>query len=230
MALRFDITGEFRICDYGCGPGLWTTRFADRGALVTGVDLSERSLRYARKVAAEKNLPIRYVLQDYLEFSTDDRFDLITMIHGDFSVLSPDQANTLLPSLRTQLSAGGKLVIEVSSMAHFCAASEGNSYELSSAAGYWSSGRHHLFTSKFKYERERVLCDKYTVLDRERELEIFVWVQCYTPESLGELFATNGLVVEECFADVAGTPFADDAPRFTVVAGRSSAGDTDLAA
>ena len=90
MASFFGFTEETRVCDFGCGPGLWTTRFAERGAAVTGVDFSERSIRHAQNVAAEKNLAIRYVVQDYLDFATDDRFDLITMIHGDFSVLGPD--------------------------------------------------------------------------------------------------------------------------------------------
>ena len=222
MASRFDISEETRICDFGCGPGLWTIRFAERGASVTGVDLSERSIGYARNVATEKSLSIRYVLQDYFEFSTDDRYDLITMIHGDFSVLSPDQRKALLRIFRTQLSEGGKLLIEVSSMAHFREATEETCYKHFSSDEYWSAGVHHLFTSNFKYEGERVVCDKYTVIDEDRKLEIYVWVQCYSVESLKEVFEQNGLQIAECFSDVAGAPLDDDSPRIVAVAMKST--------
>ena len=60
ITAQFNLTEDTSICDFGCGPGMWTTRFADRGANVTGVDVSERSLRYARETAQKKNLEIRY--------------------------------------------------------------------------------------------------------------------------------------------------------------------------
>ena len=57
---------------------------AEKGASVTGVDFSERSIRYARESAAEKNLDIDYINMNYLDFRTDVQFDLITMIYCDF--------------------------------------------------------------------------------------------------------------------------------------------------
>jgi 2-polyprenyl-3-methyl-5-hydroxy-6-metoxy-1,4-benzoquinol methylase len=42
-----------RICDLGCGPGLYTQRFSDKGADVTGVGFSARSLEYAGLKAKE---------------------------------------------------------------------------------------------------------------------------------------------------------------------------------
>ena len=40
------------IADYGCGPGLYATKMAQRGAIVTGIDFSENSISYAKKLAA----------------------------------------------------------------------------------------------------------------------------------------------------------------------------------
>jgi len=222
IASRFSISGETRICDFGCGPGLWTTRFAERGAIVTGVDLSERSIRYAQDVAKGKNLAIHHVLQDYLQFSTDDRFDLITMIHGDFSVLSPDQRKALLRTFRTILSEDGALLLDVASMERFHGATEKTDYEYSSAGGFWSSGPHHVFTSSFKYEREHLVCDKYTVVEKDRVIEIYTWNQCYSVECLTETFKENRLQIVECFSDVAGTPLKDASRGITVVAMRST--------
>ena len=39
------------IADFGCGPGLYTTMFAEIGAHVSGIDFSKRSIQYAKKIA-----------------------------------------------------------------------------------------------------------------------------------------------------------------------------------
>ena len=76
------------------GPGLYTSSFAKRGkAKVTGIDFSSNSIKYARQTAEKEELKIDYICQNYLEFNTDKKFDLITMIMCDFCALSPEQAN-----------------------------------------------------------------------------------------------------------------------------------------
>ncbi len=46
---RFNIGPGTRLADFGCGPGLYTTRLAQLGAAVTGIDFSENSLGMQRK-------------------------------------------------------------------------------------------------------------------------------------------------------------------------------------
>ena len=53
---HFEVDKNTEIVDFGCGPGLYTTMLAERGAIVTGIDFSENSLKYAKQVAAEKGL------------------------------------------------------------------------------------------------------------------------------------------------------------------------------
>lgn len=39
---HFGIGSQTHIADFGCGPGLYTTQFAEHHAVVTGIDFSER--------------------------------------------------------------------------------------------------------------------------------------------------------------------------------------------
>ncbi|MBT7859453.1 MAG: class I SAM-dependent methyltransferase [Gemmatimonadetes bacterium] len=221
IASSFGLSERTKVCDFGCGPGLWTTRFAQRGASVTGVDLSERSIGYARDTARQRGLDISYVLQDYLEFSTEERFDLITMIQCDFSALGPEQRAVILQTFHKLLCADGRLLIDVSSMAYFQGATEDVHYQYSAKDGYWSPGPHHVFTRHFKYEPEQVLCDKYTVADRAREFDVYVFIQCYTLETLTHTFEQHGLRIEACYSDMSGSELGDDSPRIVVVATHS---------
>ena len=222
ISSRFIVPGRTRICDFGCGPGLWTTRFAERGALVTGIDLSERSIHYARDSARRTGLNIRYVLGDYLECSLDDRFDLITMIAGDFSVLSPLQSRALLQTFRSLLAEGGTLLLDVASEEQYREAVEKTLYEFFLEGGFWSPNAHHVFTSTYKYDREKVICDRYTIIEETRAFEIYTWNQCYNTACLRQLFEENGFQITEFLSDVAGTPYRDDTRCIALIAAESS--------
>jgi len=96
ISSRFNVGKHTSIADFGCGPGLYTTRLAKYQANVTGIDFSGRSIDYAKEVAASEQLRINYVKQNYLEFETEDRFDLVLMIMCDFCALSPAQRKMVL--------------------------------------------------------------------------------------------------------------------------------------
>jgi len=73
------------LLDIGCGPGLYTKRFAERGLRVTGLDFSENSIAYAR----EHDFESQYIIQDYLKMDFIESFDMITIIYYDYGALIP---------------------------------------------------------------------------------------------------------------------------------------------
>jgi cyclopropane fatty-acyl-phospholipid synthase-like methyltransferase len=220
-ASHFSISRGTRICDFGCGPGLYTAEFAKKGAVVTGVDLSERSINYAKDVAAQENLSIEYMLQDYLKFSTDKTFDLITMISCDFSVLSPKHRRILLSIFHKALGENGAILLDVDSMKRFTEGAEKSTYGFSAKSDFWSPEPHHIFEVTFKYEQEKVLLEKYTLIDNDKKSEFFNWHQCYSQQSLQELFQENGFWIEGYYSNVAGDPFEGDSAIFAVIARKS---------
>ena len=126
---HFGIDVNTSIADFGCGPGLYTTSFAENDADVTGIDFSRRSIQYARKIGDQKGLDITYYQQNYLEFETEKRFDLITMIFCDFCALSPLQRKTLLAKFYTFLKPSGSLLLDVHSLNTFNSRNEVATYE-----------------------------------------------------------------------------------------------------
>ena len=49
IASHFNVGAGTKIADFGCGPGLYTTRLAGKQADVIGIDFSKRSLKYAQE-------------------------------------------------------------------------------------------------------------------------------------------------------------------------------------
>jgi SAM-dependent methyltransferase len=222
MTKHFDITHKTKLCDFGCGPGLYTTPLASLGADVTGIDFSERSIRYARKIANEKNLNINYVLKNYLDFSSDKKFDLITMIYCDFCALSPAQRKQLLNKFYDLLNDGGSIFMDVYSLSFFDSLKEAMIYDRSSKkdfwSDFWSDKPYFVFNSTFKYEVEKVSLSKYTIIEKERMREIFNWLQCYNLDSLKKEFQENGFEIVEHYSNVAGESYKTDSMEIAVVA------------
>jgi len=215
---RFQVSKNTEIADFGCGPGLYTTRLAERGASVTGIDFSENSLKYARKVAAEKGLKVNYIHANYLGFETTDRFDLIIMIMCDFCVLSPEQRKKLLSKFSSLLKPGGSVLLDVHSLNYFNQREEFATYELNQLNSFWSPDDYYCFVNTFKYEEEKVLLDKYTIIEESRQRVVYNWFQCYSEDSLRGEFEGNGFKVEELYSDVAGGAIASESAELAIVA------------
>ncbi|HIJ54148.1 MAG TPA: class I SAM-dependent methyltransferase [Planctomycetes bacterium] len=218
IATYFNIAAGTKIADFGCGPGLYATRLARMQADVTGIDFSKRSIQYAREVATREGLSINYVNQNYLEYETDDRFGLILMIMCDFCVLSPAQRKKMLGKFHTFLEPGGFVLLDVSSLNAFEQREEKALYEANLLEGFWSANKYYGFANTFKYEIEKVVLDKYTIIDAGRTRTIYNWFQHFSPETLEREFTECGFAIEKKFCDVAGAPFDSKANEFAVVA------------
>jgi SAM-dependent methyltransferase len=215
---HFGIGVNTSIADFGCGPGLYTTLFAEQKADVTGIDFSERSIAYAKEMATQKALDIDYVCQDYLEFDTEKRFDLITMIMCDYCALSPIQRKKLLTQFHRLLNAGGSVLLDVYSLNAFDQREEVSTYEHMQLDGFWSKEDYYGFLNTFKYEEEKVILDKYTIIEEAHTRTVYNWLQYFSPETLREEYNENGFKIEEFYSDVAGKTFNSKSKEFAVVA------------
>jgi cyclopropane fatty-acyl-phospholipid synthase-like methyltransferase len=218
MTARFQIGENTKICDFGCGPGLYTSRFASKGAEVSGIDFSQRSLQYAEETAAQKGLNIDYRWANYLNVSMDKQFDLITMIYCDFCALSPEQRKILLGQFYNYLNEEGSVILDVYSLNSFKQREEMTYYEYLLMDGFWSEEDYYGFLNVFKYEDEKVVLDKYTIVEKMMARKIYNWLQYFSQESLREEFETNGFTISEYYSDVAGTPYREDGLEMTIVA------------
>ncbi len=215
---HFEVDKNTEIADFGCGPGLYTTKLAERGAIVTGIDFSDNSLKYAKQVAAEKGLKINYVLTNYLDFETTNSFDLITMIMCDYCVLSPEQRKIMLSKFNSLLKPDGSVLLDVYSLNSFNQKEESATYELNQLNGFWSPDDYYCFVNTFKYEKEKIILDKYTIIEESRRRTVYNWLQCYSKDTLRNEFEENGFKVEEIYSDVAGKAFIQESTEIAIVA------------
>jgi len=214
---QLSLTGK-RLCDLGCGPGLYTRRFAGCGASVSGVDFSAHSLEYARLKASEEDLEITYLEADYLADDLPGGFDIVTLIYTDFCVLSPLQRASLLAQIRGMLDPGGYLVMDVAGVGSFEGKEEQTHIEDRLMQGFWAEGDYVGIQRTFIYPEEHLSLDHYVIIEPDETWQIFNWFQHFTPVELQAELNCAGFTVAEIAGDLMGAPLKTNSDFIGVIA------------
>ncbi|MFV2062275.1 MAG: class I SAM-dependent methyltransferase [Chloroflexota bacterium] len=214
----FELGPGRSVIDFGCGPGLYTNRLSKTGAAVTGIDFSERSVDYARAEAQREGLAVDYVVADYLGYETDQRYDLAMMIMCDYCALSPEQRARFIGRVRHLLKPGGAFLFDVYSLSYFETWEERSAYGPGLMDGFWSASEYYGFLNTFTYQTEKLVLEKYVIVEAERTTEYFNWFQHFDPAELATELEAGGLTVETVFSDVAGLTYDPGSAEFAVTA------------
>ena len=207
-----------RLCDLGCGPGLYAQRFTASGADVTGVDFSAHSLEYARLKAGENNQSIRYLEADYLSDELPGGFDIVTLIYTDYSVLSPSQRARLLGRIGKMLNPGGRLVMDVAGMGSLDAKEECTLLEDRLMHGFWAEGDYVAIQRSFVYRDERLSLDRFVIVEPDETWHVFNWFQYFTADQLQEELSTAGFSIELMSGSLRGEPLEPNGDYIGVIA------------
>jgi SAM-dependent methyltransferase len=209
------------VLDLGCGPGLYCTRFAQRGLKVTGVDYSRRSIDYATHQAQELGLAIAYRCQDYLALDDPSRYDAAFLIYGDFCVLAPESRTLLLQNIHRALKPGGWFALDVSTRKHRERTGVRNNW-YAAESGFWKPGPHLVLEHGFDYPEMSLYLDQYIVIEQDGAVTVYRnWFQDYTVESISAELEAHGFEGQAVWGDLSGTPYTHNSEWIGLAAKRS---------
>lgn len=207
-----------KILDLGCGPGLYTQRFAKRGFNVTGVDFSRRSVNYAKEQAKREGLTIDYIYQNYLSLSFENEFDLIVMIYCDFGVLPNEDARNLLKRVYAALKPGGRFLFDTFTPAKLATYRDDERSWERQESGFFRPIPYLSLFSRHIYEDAQAYVEQFVVMDEEERIEVYRnWNQCYSPETIKPLMEEAGFGELFFAGDVAGKEYSDQTETLCVV-------------
>jgi len=137
---------------------------------------------------------------------------------GLYCALSPFQRRKLLSKFHTILKSGGSVLLDVYSLKAFKQREETAMYGANLLNRFWSPNKYYGFLNTFKYEKEKVVLDKYTIVEADRTRTVYNWLQYFGPGILERELVESGFKVEGFYLDVAGSPFDSENEEFAVVA------------
>ncbi|MER9436099.1 class I SAM-dependent methyltransferase [Mesorhizobium sp. M0618] len=100
------------VLELGCGYGRIANRLAEKGARVTGLDISGILLKKAEADAAERRVDVEYVLGDMRSLPWRDRFDAAFLWNTSFGYFDEADNERVLHEAASSLRNGGRLLID----------------------------------------------------------------------------------------------------------------------
>jgi len=99
-----------KILDLACGKGRHSVYLNQKGYDVTGIDLSEHSIAYARQF---ENKHLHFAVHDMRQVYSPETFDFILNLFTSFGYFDNETENVVaLVAMAQSLKYGGKLVID----------------------------------------------------------------------------------------------------------------------
>ena len=211
---QLDLSGK-RVCDLGCGPGLYTQRFSAQGAEVTGIDFSGHALEYAK---SQSGGDVQYLHADYLNDTLPSGFDVITLIYTDLCVLSPEQRSLLLNRMRSMLNPDGHVVLDVAGLGLFKGRQELTLIEDRLMGGFWAEGDYVGIQKSVIYQDQYLALDRYIIVEPETTWQIYNWFQHFSPQTIEEELRESGFAVVEMAGDLTGKSLTEDSDLIGIIA------------
>lgn len=204
-----------RLLDLGCGPGLYAARFRQQGFAVFGVDISRRSIEYAR---AHTDPAIQYACGDYLESEFPGEIDLAAIIYCDFGVLGAEARARLLHKIFAAMKPGGLLVLDVFSRRQYAGFQETSSITENPAGGFWSPEAHILLERRLAYPQDHTYLHQAAVLTANGLKSYHIWEHVFTRPELEGGLREAGFRHVDFFGDIGGAPARPNGKTICAVA------------
>ncbi|MDD4075848.1 MAG: methyltransferase domain-containing protein [Eubacteriales bacterium] len=206
-----------KILDLGCGPGLYTKRFSDKGYDVTGIDISKGSIDYAK----EADRKTRYICRDYLTLDEKETYDVITLIYCDYAALTKPEREVMLSKVTRLLHPDGLFIFDVFAEAYYAKKREATHWYLRENGGFWSPEPHICLEGTYLYENNTVSADQYVVITEDRTKEYIIWDTVFTKQSLMDEVEAAGLFVKNMFGDICGKKYNERSETLCCIAAKA---------
>ena len=183
---------------------------------MTGVDFSRRSICHAKRAAQKAGREIHYICQNYLELDMGKLFDLSTMIYCDYGALSTENRRIVLQNIYKHLKPGGKLLLDVFSMARYTSFQEKQTWELHKLGGFWRE-KEYVEVNKFCKYSDNVTLEQFIIVSSQEIAAYYLWNTYFTKETLAKEAREAGFAICGIYSDVAGSQFCEESPTIAIL-------------
>ncbi len=177
-----------RLLDLGCGPGLYTSLFKDKGYEVTGIDFNKASIEYA----TDNRKDIRYIYGDYINNYPDRKYDTVIIIYCDLGTHSDSNRDKLLKNIYNSLDNNGVFIFDIFTEELVKDKHEEKNWDYAPTGGFWSKDEYLLLSQTFHYPENKAFAYQYNLLTSEESKHFIVWDRYYSKTEITEVLQNAG--------------------------------------
>jgi 2-polyprenyl-3-methyl-5-hydroxy-6-metoxy-1,4-benzoquinol methylase len=200
LAEMLELQDGARVLDVPCGHGRHSIELASRGFRVTGVDISETCLSFARDDAKASGVSVHWLQAEMRELPVDEPFDAAYCVGNSLGYLDHAGTQAFLNRLSTALRPGARVVFD-SGMAAESILTNFKSHE------EYTVGEITMVIDNRYRVRESCLETHFTFRRNGVTEERGIWHFVFTLAELGRMLAGAGLRVEACHSSCDKQPY-----------------------
>lgn len=202
------------LLDLTCGPGLYALEFAARGCVVTGVDFSPASLRYAREEAVRRGVAAActFIEQDVRAVQLEHAaYDAALFLYGQLAVFPRQEAQALLELAASSLRPGGALCLEVLDPEKVDKTH--STWWFTDDTGLWGNAPFLHLGERFWDDAQAMSLERFYTLHLDNGVmdEVLLCDQTYTVSEMTTMLRNAGFATIETYPSWDGLPLADAA-------------------
>lgn len=205
------------VIDLGCGPGLYVREFAKTGTRVTGVDLSERSIRYANDNIKPGHDKIKFLQMNYLGLEFKESFDIATLIYYDFCALNTDEQHKLLENTHCALKDNGMFVFDL--LTEHKNTPISTSISVCEDGGFWRPDSYIEIFNSYLYEEPLTEGLQHTIIDENGDVRVIrIYHRLFRIDEITKMLEEHGFVVEGVYRNLKGEALEEGSETLGIVA------------
>ncbi|MGA4515496.1 class I SAM-dependent methyltransferase [Staphylococcus caledonicus] len=191
------------VLDIGCGIGKHTYELGKLGYSVTGIDISEIAIKYAKEKFEKKLNNIEFINKDIFTLNFKEKYDFCLISYYLYSNFSLYNRNKLLKKIYSILNDGGMVLLDVPSTYKFQHIKNSKIWE------YENRVEDPFFQlSTIKKYNNKILLKKNNYFFKSGEvLEFFDWEKHFSKQELSNELGKNSFISLKFYSNIGGTNF-----------------------
>jgi len=203
-----ELSPATRILDYGCGKGRHSIYLSKKGFKVTGIDISEESIKASKK---KENENLEFFVHDMRNYFRINYYDVVLSLFTSFGYFESDHENNkVIKSAAGALKKGGIFVLD------FMNAEK----EIKELIPKERCKINNIDFNLFRYTKNNCIVKEINITNKEKKYNFREHVKAYKLNSLKTFFDENQFEILHLFGDYHLSPFNESTSKRLIVIGR----------
>lgn len=205
------------IIDLGCGPGIYTHPLAQFGYNVVGIDISKKSINFAKQKACDADLNIKYINSDFFNLYKQENHDMALLLYEIYSTFDPKQRKLLLDNIFKMLNDDGIFILDVPLTNRLSDIEEISNWTFFNKDTLYNSEPFFFFFKSKIYSENILLNHSIFLFESSSIVNCYDWVQHFTKTSIINELNSAGFNILSTYSDISGNELLQNSTNIALV-------------